>query len=101
MNRISVRIFSIFTIFTSTAVLAQSNVDASLSKKSAPASTSALTIDACFSPKYYPKNARLYGWITKTEYAELVDGVLYAVNASTLAKTQIIKADSFVKVGSN
>ena len=98
MNRISVRIFSIFTIFTSTAVLAQSNVDASLSKKSAPASTSALTIDACFSPKYYPKNARLYGWITKTEYAELVDGVLYAVNASTLAKTQIIKADSFVKI---
>jgi dipeptidyl-peptidase-4 len=98
MNRISVRIFSIFTIFTSTAVLAQSNVDDSLSKKSAPASTSALTIDACFSPKYYPKNARLYGWITKTEYAELVDGVLYAVNASTLAKTQIIKADSFVKI---
>jgi hypothetical protein len=90
MNRISVRIFSILTIFASNAALAQSNGDAVSSKKSTPASASALTIDACFSPKYYPKNAKLYGWITKTEYAEVVDGVLCAVNASTLAKTQII-----------
>lgn len=98
MNRISVRIFSILFIFASNAVLAQSNGDAVSSKKSTTASASALTIDACFSPKNYPKNAKLYGWITKTDYAELVDGVLYSVNASTLAKTQIIKADSFVKI---
>ena len=98
MNRISVRIFSILFILASNAVFAQSIGDAVSSKKSESNRTSSLTIDACFSPKYYPKNARLYGWITKTEYAELVDGVLYAVNASTLTKTQIIKADSFVKI---
>ena len=98
MNRISIRIFSILFILASNAALAQSNGDAVSSKKSTPASASALTIDACFSPKNYPKNAKLYGWITKTDYAEVVDGVLYAVNASTLAKTQIIKADSFVKI---
>lgn len=98
MNRISIRIFSILFILTSNAVLSQSNGDAISSKMSAQKSSSSLTIDACFSPKYYPKNARLYGWISKTEYAQLVDGVLYAVNASTLAKTEIIKADSFVKI---
>jgi len=97
MNRISVRIFSILTIFTSTAVLAQSNGDAVTSKKSTPASASALTIDACFSPKYYPKNAKLYGWITKTDLAEVIDGVVYT-GSPQLVKTPLIKVDSFIQL---
>lgn len=97
MNRISVRIFSILTIFASNAVLAQSTGDAVTSKKSTPNSTSALTIDACFSPKYYPKNAKLYGWITKTDLAEVIDGVVYTVSPQ-LVKTSLIKVDSFIQL---
>ncbi len=98
MNRISVRIFSILFIFASNAVLAQSNGDAVTSKKLTTNNTSALTIDACFSPKYYPKNAKLYGWITKTDLAEVIDGVLHTVSSSTLAKTPLIKVDSFIQL---
>ncbi|MFN6046587.1 MAG: DPP IV N-terminal domain-containing protein, partial [Bacteroidota bacterium] len=58
---------------------------------------SALTIDACFSPKYYPKNAKLYGWITKTDLAEVIDGVVYTVSPN-LVKTPLIKVDSFINI---
>lgn len=63
-----------------------------------PNNSSALTIDACFSPKNYPKNAKLYGWITKTDYAEVIDGLLYTVSATTLSKTPLIKVDSFIQL---
>ena len=97
MNRISVRIFSILTIFCSHLAMAQSNNNAANGNKTASNNVSPLTIDACFSPKYYPKNAKLFGWITKTDLAELIDGVVYTVSPQ-LVKTPLIKVDSFIQL---
>ena len=93
MNRFSLFIFSTFAFVGNNAILAQT-VNA---QKSNQNTGSALTIDACFSPKYYPKNAKLYGWITKTDLAEVIDGVVYTVSPN-LVKTPLIKVDSFIQM---
>ena len=93
MNRFSLFIFSTFAFAGYNTITAQN----ANTQKSNQATTSALTIDACFSPKYYPKNAKLYGWITKTDLAEVIDGVVYTVSPQ-LVKTPLIKVDSFIQL---
>ncbi len=93
MNRISLCIFSTILLLGANAITAQTTNTA----KSNPNAASTLTIDACFSPKYYPKNAKLYGWITQSEYAELIDGVIYVVSPQ-LVKTPLVKVDSFINM---
>jgi dipeptidyl-peptidase-4 len=93
MNRFSLFIFSTFAFAGYNTISAQ-NANA---QKSNQTTASALTIDACFSPKYYPKNAKLYGWITKNDLAEVIDGVVYTVSPQ-LVKTPLIKVDSFIQL---
>ena len=93
MNRFSLFIFSTFAFVGNNAILAQT----ANAQKSNQNTGSALTIDDCFSPKYYPKNAKLYGWITKTDLAEVIDGVVYTVSPN-LVKTPLIKVDSFIQM---
>lgn len=93
MNRFSLFIFSIFAFVGNNAILAQT-INA---QKSNQNNVSTLTINACFSPKYYPKNAKLFGWITKTDLAEVIDGVVYTVSPN-LVKTPLIKVDSFIQM---
>lgn len=93
MNRFSLFIFSTFAFVGNNVILAQT----ANAQKSNQNNASTLTIDACFSPKYYPKNAKLYGWITKTDLAEVIDGVVYTVSPN-LVKTPLIKVDSFINI---
>ncbi|MEK0440282.1 MAG: hypothetical protein RLZZ504_1198, partial [Bacteroidota bacterium] len=57
-----------------------------------------LTIDNCFNPKFYPKNARLYGWITQNQLTEVVDGVFLTIDIQTMNRTPLIKVDSFINL---
>ncbi|MFM2255936.1 MAG: hypothetical protein RLZZ47_1425, partial [Bacteroidota bacterium] len=93
MNRFSLFIFSTVAFAGYNTISAQN----ANTQKSNQTTASALTIDACFSPKYYPKNAKLYGWITKNDLAEVIDGVVYTVSPQ-LVKTPLIKVDSFIQL---
>jgi len=57
-----------------------------------------LTIDNCFNPKFYPKNARLYGWITQNQLTEVVDGVFLTIDIQSMNRTPLIKVDSFINI---
>jgi dipeptidyl-peptidase-4 len=97
MNRISIRIFSIVLSLGSLALFGQSSSNPQ-NTQSNNGNKTTLTIENCFNPKFYPKNARLYGWITQQNLAEVVDGVLYTVEYPSLNKTALIRVDSFINL---
>ncbi|MBM3438069.1 MAG: S9 family peptidase [Bacteroidetes bacterium] len=98
MNRISIRIFSIVICLGTLGLHSQSNTQSAKLSVTNTNSANKLTIENCFNPKFYPKNARLYGWITQHQLAEVVDGVLYTVDVRSLSKTPLIKVDSFINM---
>lgn len=93
MNRFSLCIFSTILLLGHTTINAQNAIE----QKSSQSHTPSLSIDACFNPKYYPKNAKLYGWITQKDLAEVIDGVVYVVSPQ-LERTPLIAVDSFVQM---
>ena len=102
MNRISIRIFSII-VCLGTIVLRGQTADVNFNITSAEGGSdqtkvSSLTIENCFNPKYYPKNARLYGWITQNQLAEVVDGVFLTIDMQSMVRTPLIKVDSFINI---
>jgi len=102
MNRISIRIFFMLMSFGTVALhgQTQTGVNSPAIRNSAAELSKApkLTIDNCFNPKFYPKNARLYGWITQNQLTEVVDGVFLTIDIQSMNRTPLIKVDSFINI---